>query len=149
LAKRLGFRRIATRYDKLARNYFSGRVEGSDDPVAHLVTSSHLDVRVPDVTADDCAAQRSGDLERCCDLPLPDSGLSSCSNFANIVPGQFRQAARRLIQELARLQEPPFLGIGHAPLSPAFALRGDSDAVRMERRLAEEIATDRPVAHVT
>ena len=25
LAKRLGFRRIATRYDKLARNYFSAR----------------------------------------------------------------------------------------------------------------------------
>jgi hypothetical protein len=37
----------------------AARVEGSDDPIAHLVTSGQLDLRIPDVIADDRAAQRS------------------------------------------------------------------------------------------
>jgi hypothetical protein len=127
----------------------TARVEGSDDSVAHLVASGQLDLRIPDVTADDRAAHRSRDLERGRDLPLLDASLRSCSDLVDIVPGQLRHAARRFVQELARLQEPLFLGLGHAPLSSAFTLGGGSDAARMKRRLGEEIATDRPVADVT
>ena len=116
---------------------------------SRIVTGGQLDIRIPDVTADDRAAQRSRDLERFRDLPLLDASAGSCPDLVDIVPGQLRHAASGLVEELARLQEPLLLGFGYATLSPAFALRGDSDAARMERRLGEEIATDRPVADVT
>jgi hypothetical protein len=127
----------------------AARVEGADDPVPHLVASGQLDLRIPDVTADDRAAQRSRDLERCRDLPLLAAGLRSCSDLVDIAPGQLRHAARGLVQEFARLQQPLFLGFGDAPFATTLGLRGDSDSARMERRLGEEIATDRPVADVT
>jgi len=82
----------------------AARVEGSDDSVAHLVTSGQLDLRIPDVTADDRAAQRSRDLERCRDVPLLDARAGSCPDIVDIVPGQLRHAARGLVEELARLQ---------------------------------------------
>jgi hypothetical protein len=56
----------------------AARVEGSDDPVSHLVTSGQLDLGIPDVASDDRAAQRSGDLERCRDVPLLDACVGSC-----------------------------------------------------------------------
>src|SRR5690606_28690033 len=80
----------------------AARVEGSDDPVAHLVTSGQLALRIPDVTTDDRAAQRSRDLERCRDILLLDAGLGSCSDLVDIVPGQLRHAASGLVEELAR-----------------------------------------------
>src|SRR6185312_13349945 len=42
-----------------------------------------------------------------------------------------------------------FLSFGDAPFATTLGLRGDPDAARMERRLGEEIATDRPVADMT
>ena len=66
-----------------------------------------------------------------------------------IVPGQLRDAARGLVQQLARVEQPLFLGFGDASFATPLVLRGDSDAATMERRRGEEIATDRPVADVT
>jgi hypothetical protein len=82
----------------------AARVKGADDPVAHLVTNGQLDLRIPDVTADDCAAQRSRDLERCRDIPLLDASAGSRADIVDIVPGQLRHAARGFVEELARLQ---------------------------------------------
>ena len=70
-----------------------------------------FDVRIPDVAADDLAAERLRDLERCRDLTLLDAGLRSCADFVDIVPGQLRHAPRGLVQELARVEEPLFLGL--------------------------------------
>ena len=94
------------------------------------------------MAADDRAAQWSRDLERCSDIALLDPGLGSCSNLANVIPTQFRNAAGRLVEKLARVQQSLLLGFGDAALAATFALGRDSDATRMERCATEELATD-------
>ena len=82
-------------------------------------------------------------------LRLRDAGLSSRPDFTNELPIQLCESAWRLVQHLARVQQPLLFGFGDAALAPALVFGDDSDAATMERRRGKQVATHCEIADVT
>lgn len=101
------------------------------------------------MTTDDLVAQRARDLEYARNLALLNAGLRTHPDLTDIVPSQLRCAACRLVQEFAGVEQSLFLRLRNASFATTLTLCGDPDTASMERRWAEEIATDRPIANVT
>src|SRR5262245_21347716 len=95
----------------------SAGVDRADDPVSHLVASRELRVGIPDISANDPAAEWLRDAKGVRKLLLRDAGLSARSDFTNEFPIQLCASAWRLVLQSARVQQSMLLRLGDAALA--------------------------------